>query len=109
MTAVLASKEGTVLQSELLAILCCPEDHSALTPASESLVADLNHAIRRGQLRNRAGRLIERALDGGLAKASGDLIYPIVDGIPVLVREEAIALYQLARASGGSRPATPSS
>jgi uncharacterized protein YbaR (Trm112 family) len=36
-------------------------------------------------------------LDGGLLKASGDVIYPIVDGIPVLVRDEAIPLDQLKR------------
>jgi len=46
-------------------------------------------------LRNRAGRVIERALDDCLVKASGDLAYPIIDGIPVLVREEAIPLDQL--------------
>lgn len=91
-----------MLQPEVLAILCCPEDHSALTPASKSLVAEINNAIRRGQLRNRAGRLIEQTLDGGLTRASGDVIYPIIDGIPVLVREEAIPIKSLPRAQDGS-------
>ena len=98
-----------MLQAEVLAILRCPEDHSALTPAGESLVAAINNAIRRGQLRNRAGRIVEHTLDGALAKASGDSIYPIIDGIPVLVRDEAITLHQLARGQDGSRPASPSS
>ena len=54
-----------VLKPEVLAILCCPEDHSALTPASESVVAELNSAIRGRQLRNRAGRTVKRTLEGG--------------------------------------------
>src|SRR5207248_2252251 len=91
-TSVLACEESTMLKPDVLAILCCPEDHSALSPASELLVAEINDAIRRGQVRNRAGRLLDHTLDGGLAKASGDLMYPIIDGIPVLVREEAIPI-----------------
>lgn len=83
------------MRREVLAILCCPEDHCVLKPASELLISETNNAIRRGQLRNRAGRLVERTLDGGLANASGSLIYPIFEGIPVLVREEAIPLDQL--------------
>jgi uncharacterized protein YbaR (Trm112 family) len=94
-----------MLRPEVLAILCCPEDHSALTPAAESIVRDINNAIRRGQLRNRAGRLIERTLDGALAKPRGDVVYPIIDGIPILVREEAIPLNQLARSDGDTRSA----
>ena len=31
-------------------------------------------------------------------RADGDLLYPIIDGIPVLVRDEAIALDQLQHA-----------
>ncbi len=98
-----------MLQPEALAILCCPEDHSALTPASESLISEINRAIRRGELRNRAGRLIENTFGGALARAGGDLIYPIIDGIPVLVREEAIFLNQLTRGQHSSRPDLPHS
>lgn len=96
-----------MLKPEALAILCCPDDRSALTPASESLVAEINRAIRRGELRNRAGRLIENTFGGALARAGGDLIYPIIDGIPVLVREEAIPVSQLARGPNSSRPDSP--
>jgi uncharacterized protein YbaR (Trm112 family) len=84
-----------MLPPEVLAMLCCPEDHAALQPASDSVIGRINDAIRRGQVRNRAGRILDHALDGGLAKAAGDVIYPIVDGIPVLVRDEAIPLHQL--------------
>jgi uncharacterized protein YbaR (Trm112 family) len=95
-TAVLACEESRMLPPEVLAMLCCPEDRSALQPAGESIINEINNAIVRRQLRNRAGRILEHKLDGGLAKATGDVIYPIIEGIPVLVREEAIPLNQLA-------------
>jgi uncharacterized protein YbaR (Trm112 family) len=89
-----------MLRPDLLAIVCCPEDHSPLATISDTLLSKLNGAIARRQLRNRAGRILEQPLDGGLQKASGELLYPIIDGIPILVREEAIPLDQLQPADG---------
>jgi uncharacterized protein YbaR (Trm112 family) len=91
---MLACGNFDVLKPDVLAILCCPEDHSKLTPASSALLADINGAIRRRQVRNRGGQLIEREIDGGLVKSGGDVVYPIIDGIPVLVRDEAIEVDQ---------------
>jgi uncharacterized protein YbaR (Trm112 family) len=84
-----------MIQDELRSIVCCPEDHSALTPANDAIVAQLNTAIRAGRLRNMAGRVIEQSIDGGLIRSAGDLLYPIVDQIPVLLKDEAIRLDQL--------------
>ena len=99
---MLAYEKFTLMQPDVLSILCCPEDHSKLTPASGSLVAEINSAIRRGQLCNRAGRVIEHTIDGGLTRTSGDVVYPIIDGIPVLVRDEAIEIDQLEGRHEGS-------
>jgi uncharacterized protein YbaR (Trm112 family) len=84
-----------MLRPEVLATLCCPEDRSALTIASNSVIAEINIVIRGGRLRNRAGRILKQPLDGGLTRAKCDLMYPILEGIPVLVRDEAIPLTQL--------------
>ena len=84
-----------MLRPEVLATLCCPEDRSALTLASESLITEINTVIRGGRLRNRAGQIVEHPIDGGLTRAGGDVMYPIIEGIPVLVRDEAIPLAQL--------------
>ena len=84
-----------MIQDELQKNVCCPEDRSALTTANDALVAQLNAAIRAGRLRNMAGRVVERTIDGGLIRAAGDLLYPIVDQIPVLLKDEAIRLDQL--------------
>jgi uncharacterized protein YbaR (Trm112 family) len=105
---VLAREESIMIQKDVLAILCCPDDRSALVPANESIVAEINQAICRGKLRNRANEVVKYVLDGGLIKANAELLYPIVDGIPVLVREEAIPLAQLAR-GGGSPSASANS
>ena len=99
---MLACERFTLMQPDVLSILCCPEDHSKLTPASGSLVAEINSAIRRGQIQNRAGRIIEQTTDGGLARTGGDVVYPIIDGIPVLVRDEAIEIDQLEGRHEGS-------
>jgi uncharacterized protein YbaR (Trm112 family) len=84
-----------MLRPEVLATLCCPEDHSSLTLASDSLITEVNTIIRGGLLRNRGGRVLKQPIDGGLTRATCDLMYPIIDGIPVLVRDEAIPLAQL--------------
>ncbi|HTQ40911.1 MAG TPA: hypothetical protein VMJ32_17980 [Pirellulales bacterium] len=79
-----------MLHAELLAILRCPDDHSKLSAASTGLVVRLNEAIAAGQLKNRGGQQVERQLDGALIRADGQLLYPIIDQIPVLLVDEAI-------------------
>ena len=83
------------MRHELFDILRCPENHARLAPANDALVAELNSRIRAGSLRNQAGREVHETIDGGLMRADGDLLYPIVDQIPVLLRDEAILLDQL--------------
>ena len=90
-----------MLQRELLSILRCPEDRSALTPASDTVVEQINAAIRDGRLVNRAGNRLERRIDGGLMRAANDVLYPIMDQIPVLLRDEAISLDHLGEPSRG--------
>ena len=80
---------------KLLAILRCPDDGSELYPAAPALVDRLNAAIGTGRLRNRSGSRIEQPINGGFIRAAGDLLYPIVDQIPVMLYDEAIPLQQL--------------
>ena len=84
-----------MLRAEILATLCCPENHSAVKPASESLIKEINTAIRLRSLRNRGGQLLEQPITGALVRADGDVVYPIIDDIPVLVRSEGISIQQL--------------
>ena len=54
------------------------------------LIARLNEAIAAGELRNQGGQPVDNPLDGGLIREDSTLLYPIVDGIPVLLVDEAI-------------------
>ncbi len=89
------SLHSPMLQPELLNVLRCPDDHSRLSPASDETVRRINAAVREGRLTNRAGKQPDGQLDGGLVREDGAFIYPIIDGIPVLLRDDAIALDQL--------------
>lgn len=85
-----------MIHPDLLEILRCPDDRSRLHEADAALVTRLNQAIAEKRLKNRAGRTLESPLDGGLVREDGRYVYPIVDGIPVLLVDEAIPLDQLA-------------
>lgn len=81
-----------MISKELLDILVCPDDRTPLALADEVLVARLNQLIAAGKLRNNGGEKVERMLEGGLVRADGTAVYPIVDGIPILLVDEAIRL-----------------
>jgi uncharacterized protein YbaR (Trm112 family) len=46
-------------------------------------------------LKNKGGEPVEAPLAGGLVREDNTLLYPIVDGIPVLLIDEAIPLEQI--------------
>ena len=81
-----------MIDSELLKILCCPETHQPLVAADVALVQRLNTQIDSGQLRNRAGQPVTRKCDGGLVRKDGQFVYPVCEGIPILLINEAIPL-----------------
>jgi uncharacterized protein YbaR (Trm112 family) len=83
------------ISDKTLSILRCPNDGSQLREADGSLVAQINAAIDKRRLVDRTGRLVERSINGGLVRLAGDLLYPIVDQIPVMLYDEAIPLAQL--------------
>jgi len=85
-----------MLSNELIKILRCPEDHSALTPASEAVVARVNAAIRDGRAVNCGGKRLDTPVEDGFVRADGKRFYPIIGGIPILLRDEAIELDRLA-------------
>ncbi|HMP08491.1 MAG TPA: Trm112 family protein [Lacipirellulaceae bacterium] len=86
---------GATMDERLLETLRCPKDHSPLRLAESEVLDQVNAAIRAGQIRNQAGLIVHRQIGGGLVRAGGDLLYPIVDHIPVMLYDEAIPLNQL--------------
>lgn len=80
------------IDPELLSILCCPETKQPVTVADDSLVRRLNDQIREGKIKNRAEQMVSNSLSGGLLRADGKILYPIIDDIPVMLVEEGIPL-----------------
>ncbi|MEO8340587.1 MAG: Trm112 family protein [Nitrospirota bacterium] len=80
------------IDKDLLTILCCPDTKQDVSLADEALIAKLNDAVSRGQLRNRANKPITEPLDGGLIRADRKILYPIREDIPVMLIEEGLPL-----------------
>jgi uncharacterized protein len=79
-----------MVKPQLLAYLRCLEDRSALEVASTTLLGSLNAAIAAGQVQNRGGRRVSAPLVEALVRADGKLVYPVEDGIPKMLADEAI-------------------
>lgn len=82
----------SLVDAELLKILCCPETHQPLAEATPERVTALNDRIRAGQTRNRCGQPVTEPLDGALVRADGRFAYPVRHGIPVLLVDEGLPL-----------------
>jgi uncharacterized protein len=84
-----------MIEKGLLKVLVCPKDNTPLTMADSRLIARLNRAIAAGQIVNCVGQPVRQPLMGGLVGQTRAILYPIVDDIPVLLADEAIALAQM--------------
>lgn len=83
----------------LLEFLRCPVSRSALTLAGAADVEELNQRIRSGGVNSFQGEVIERALDAGLVNADRSLVFPIREGILILVVDQAISMSESAQDS----------
>ena len=83
------------MDKKLLAILCCPVTHKGLALARGDLMKSVNGAIADGKLKNRDGVVLGNLLDEALVTDDGKLLYPVNDGIPVLLESESVAVDQL--------------
>lgn len=86
------------MDKKLLAILCCPLTHRQLLVAKSDLLKSLNAAIEQGQISNRDGAVLTGAIKEALITDDGRLLYPITDGIPVLLEGESINAEQFSHA-----------
>jgi uncharacterized protein YbaR (Trm112 family) len=84
-----------LVNTSLLQILRCPQDHSELSLADAALVARVNEQIAAGTISTVGGQSLKKSVDGGLIRAAGDLMYPVIGGIPVMLADEAIDVSQL--------------
>ncbi len=80
------------VDAELLEILVCPETKQPVALASADVLAKVNAEIEAGRLRNRGGGKVSEAVQEGLLREDGRILYIVDDGIPVMLVEESIEL-----------------
>ena len=80
------------VNEELLEILVCPETRQPVKPASAEVLEKLAREVEAGRLRNRGGQPVSTPIAEGLVREDGKVLYPVDDGIPVMLIEESIEL-----------------
>ena len=84
------------LDQDLLAILACPETKEPVALADDELVARVNAAIAAGGVTSRDGQAVTRALETGLLRQDGKVLYPVRGGIPIMLIDESILVDSIA-------------
>jgi len=82
----------TSFDPALLRLLCCPETRQPLAVAPLDLLIKLERQREVGNLHNRAGLLLTEPIMEGLVRADGLLLFPVRNGIPLLVPDEAVMI-----------------
>lgn len=78
------------MDKKLLDIICCPLTKLPLQLLDSERLARLNAAIQSGEIKNHVAGDLGKELTEALVTRDGRLVYPIRDGIPILLEEESI-------------------
>jgi len=84
------------MDKRLLTILRCPVTHKGLSLLKKDKLEKINAAIVAGDVATRDGVSLTEPLSEALVTDDGKRIYPVDDGIPVLLESESIHMEQLA-------------
>ena len=82
------------IDRKLLEILCCPVTRAPVERLSPARLRAVNEAIREGGVKHADGSPVESELAEALITASGTTIYPVQDGIPLMLEDRSIAAIQ---------------
>lgn len=80
-----------MIAPELLEVLCCPADRSAVRLATPAEIEALNARIA-GGLKNNGGAAVTDKLEAAIIRVDGTFAYPVREEIPVMLIDEALPL-----------------
>jgi uncharacterized protein len=83
-----------MLNPELVALLVCPETHQDVALATAKEIAQINEAIRGGQVQTAGGSPVDQPVEAALIRVDRRIAYPIRDGIPVMLVAEGLVIPQ---------------
>ena len=84
------------MDKRLLTILRCPVTHKGLSVLKKDKLEKVNAAIAAGKLESHEGVKLVEPLVEALVTDDGKRVYPVDEGIPVLLEGESIHMEQLA-------------
>lgn len=82
------------IDGKLLEILCCPVSKTPLTRLGPGQLKKINDAITAGSVQFVHGEPVEQPLREALITADSKVVYPVADGIPILLEEKGIGTTQ---------------
>ncbi len=75
--------------------LICPETKQELGLAPKEVLRLINDKIRRKALIDQDGKIVRKILNGALIRKDRQLLYPIREGLPIMLAGDAIDLFQI--------------
>lgn len=83
------------MEKRLLNILRCPVTQKGLSMARRDTLGRVNKAIESGKLSNRDGSKLTEPLAEALVTDDNKVLYPVANGIPVLLEGESVDIEEL--------------
>ena len=83
------------MDKRLLTILRCPVTQKGLSVLKKDKLEKVNAAIAAGKLESHEGVKLSQPLAEALVTDDGKRVYPVDEGIPVLLEGESILMEQL--------------
>ena len=84
------------MDKKLLTILRCRVTHKGLSLLKKDKLAEVNEAIAAGKVETLEGVKVAQPLTEALVTDDGKRLYPVNDGIPVLLEGESMRMEQIA-------------